>query len=85
VFVHGVLTPLQPAEYTLLALLAERPGVTLSVTAIADALGISSNQPRRDRVKWHIWKLRQTIEDDPKHPKLITTEAGHGYRLEKLE
>ena len=56
-----------------------------SVTAIADALGISTNQPRRDRVKWHIWKLRQAIEDDPKHPKLIMTEAGHGYRLEKFE
>jgi len=85
VFVHGVLTPLQPAEYTLLVLLAERPGEVASVTAIADALGISTEQPRRDRVKWHIWKLRQAIEDDPKHPKLITTEAGHGYRLERFE
>ena len=85
VFVHGVLTPLQPAEYTLLVLLAERPGEVASVTAIADALGISTEQPRRDRVKWHIWKLRQAIEDDHKHPKLITTEAGHGYRLEKFE
>ncbi len=85
VFVHGVLTPLQPAEYTLLVLLAEQPGETMSVTAIADALGISSNQPRRDRVKWHIWKLRQAVEDDHKHPTLILTEAGHGYRLEKFE
>jgi DNA-binding response OmpR family regulator len=85
VFVHGVLTPLQPAEYALLVLLAERPGEVASVTAIADALGISTEQPRRDRVKWHIWKLRQAIEDDPKHPKLIVTEAGHGYRLEKFE
>src|SRR5512137_126014 len=85
VFVHGNLTPLQPAEYSLLILLAERPGETMSVSAIADALGISSTQPRRDPVKWHIWKLRQAIEDDPKHPKLIMTEAGHGYRLEKFE
>jgi DNA-binding response OmpR family regulator len=85
VFVHGVLTSLQPAEYALLVLLAERPGEVASITAIADALGISTEQPRRDRVKWHIWKLRQAIEDDPKHPKLIMTEAGHGYRLEKFE
>ena len=85
VFVHGVLTPLQPAEYTLLALLADRPGEIVSVTAIADALDISSSQPRRDRVKWHIWKLRQAIEDDPKHPQVILTEAGHGYRLEKYD
>src|SRR5512139_3965426 len=85
VFVHGALTPLQPAEYTLLVLLAERPGETASVNAIAEALGISSVQPRQDPVKWHVWKLRQTIEDDPKHPQLIVTEVGQGYRLEKLK
>jgi DNA-binding response OmpR family regulator len=83
--VHGKSTPLQPAEYTLLVLLAERMGEIVSVNAIADALGISESQPRRDRVKWHIWKLRQAIEDDPKHPKMILTEPGNGYRLEKIE
>ena len=62
VFVHGNLTPLQPAEYSLLILLAERPGEMVSINAIADALGISESQPRRDRVKWHVWKLRQAIE-----------------------
>ena len=85
VFVHGDLTPLQPAEYTLLILLAERPGEVVSVNAIADALDISESQPRRDRVKWHVWKLRQAIEDDPKKPKLILTEPGYGYRLERLD
>jgi DNA-binding response OmpR family regulator len=85
VFVHGRLTPLQPAEYTLLVLLAERPGEVISVKAIAEALDISENEKRRDRVKWHVWKLRQAIEDDHKHPKLILTEPGHGYRLEKVE
>ena len=84
VFVHGNLTPLQPAEYNLLILLAERPGEIVSINNIADTLGISENQPRRDRVKWHIWKLRQAIEDDPKHPKLILTEPSLGYRLERL-
>jgi DNA-binding response OmpR family regulator len=85
VFVHGNLTPLQPAEYSLLILLAERPGELVSINAIADALGISESQPRRDRVKWHVWKLRQAIEDDPKKPQLILTEPGYGYRLERFE
>jgi len=85
VFMHGNLVALQPAEYSLLVLLAERPGEVVSINAIADALGISEAQPRRDRVKWHVWKLRQAIEDDPKHPKLIATEPGHGYRLEKYD
>ena len=44
VFVHGKLTPLQPAEYSLLVLLAERPGEIVSVTGIADTLGISESQ-----------------------------------------
>ena len=80
----AMLTPLQPAEYALLILLAERPGEVVSVNAIADALGISESQPRRDRVKWHIWKLRQAIEDDPKHPKLILTEAGSRLSARKI-
>src|SRR5512136_30962 len=70
VFVHGQLAPLQPAEYALLVLLVERAGETVSAEYIADVLGISDSVNRRDRVKWHVWKLRQAIEDDPKHPKI---------------
>ncbi len=83
VFVHGQLAPLQPAEYALLVLLVERAGETVSAEYIADVLGISDSVNRRDRVKWHVWKLRQAIEDDPKHPKIIHTETGIGYRIRK--
>lgn len=82
VFQRGDLRALQPAEFTLLVLLAEHAGDALSVNTIADTLGIPEGERRRERVKWHIWKLRQSIEDDPKHPKLIITEPGVGYRLE---
>lgn len=82
VFVRGELRPLQPAEFTLLSLLAEHAGKTLSVDTIADALDLAEHERPRERVKWHIWKLRQSVEDDPKHPKLIVTEPGSGYRLE---
>jgi len=82
VFVRGELRPLQPAEYILLTLLAEHSGETISVNSIADALGLPERERRRERVKWHVWKLRQALEDDPKHPKLIITEPGQGYRLE---
>jgi two-component system KDP operon response regulator KdpE len=81
VFVRGVLRPLQPAEYLLLTHLAEHSGEIVSVSSIANALDLPDER-RRERVKWHVWKLRQSIEDDPKHPKLIITEAGRGYRLE---
>lgn len=82
VFVRGEPRQLQPAEFTLLCLLAEHAGETLSVGTIANALDISERERPRERVKWHIWKLRQSVEDDPKHPKLIITEPGNGYRLE---
>jgi DNA-binding response OmpR family regulator len=82
VFVRTEPRPLQPAEFTLLVLLAEHAGDILSVNTIADALGISEQARRRELVKRHIWKLRQSIEDDPKHPKLIVTEPGVGYPLE---
>ncbi len=81
VFVHGQPVALQPAEYALLVLLAERAGETVSADYIAEVLGIADNVSHRDRVKWHIWKLRQAVEDDPKHPKIILTDSGSGYRI----
>lgn len=82
VFVRGAPVALQPAEYTLLVLLADRAGETVSARTIAETLGMSERDRYRERVKWHVWKLRQSLEDDPKHPRLIITEPGHGYRLE---
>lgn len=83
VFVHGNLTPLQPAEYALLVLLVERAGEPVSADYIADVLGVDESVSRRERVKWHVWKLRQAVEDDPKHPKVILTDSGIGYRVSK--
>ncbi|HEY4720256.1 MAG TPA: helix-turn-helix domain-containing protein, partial [Anaerolineae bacterium] len=72
----------RPGEYTLLLLLAEHAGETLSVDRIAREFGMGDEERRAERIKWHVWKLRQSIESDPKHPKIIVTEAGSGYRLE---
>jgi DNA-binding response OmpR family regulator len=83
VFVSGQPTPLQPAEYALLVLLAERAGETVSADYIAEVLEVGDGTNRRDRVKWHIWKLRQSIEEDPKHPKVILTDPSGGYRIAK--
>lgn len=82
VFLRGAPITLRPAEYTLLVLLAERAGEIVSARTIAEALGMSERDRYRERVKWHVWKLRQSLEEDPKHPRLIITEPGHGYRLE---
>ena len=81
VFVRGENVALRPAEYALLVLLAENGGQPLSVEAIATALGIDNHERGRDRVKWHVWKLRQAVESDPRHPTIVITEAGRGYRI----
>jgi DNA-binding response OmpR family regulator len=82
VIVRDETKPLRPGEYTLLLLLAEHAGETLSVDRIARELGMGDEERRAERVKWHVWKLRQSIESDPRHPRIIVTEAGSGYRLE---
>ena len=84
VFVRGEVKSLRPAEYTLLTLLAEHAGENLTINALGRALGIQDRERSQDRVKWHVWKLRQTIEVDPGQPEIILTEAGEGYRIDKV-
>jgi len=33
----------------------------------------------------YIGRLRNRLEDDPNHPRLIETVAGAGYRFQKLD
>jgi DNA-binding response OmpR family regulator len=81
VYVRGELKALRPTEFALLTLLAERPNETISANRVAAALNIGQDRAA-ERVKWHIWKLRQSIEMDPAHPSIIITDSGSGYRLE---
>jgi DNA-binding response OmpR family regulator len=85
VIVRGQPVPLRPAEYSLLLILAERADQVVSADHIGDLLGIADAAARPRRVKWHIWKLRQSIERDPRQPELIVTEPGGGYRLVSVE
>lgn len=80
VVVRGQPVSLRPAEYTLLLILAERADQTVNTDTIGDLMGIAEPRLRPRRIKWHVWKLRQSIEEDPGHPKLVVTEPG-GYRL----
>jgi DNA-binding response OmpR family regulator len=80
VFVRGSVKPMRPTEFALLVLLAERAGEIISATQITTALNLGQERSA-ERVKWHIWKLRKSIEVDPDHPSIIVTDAGQGYRL----
>lgn len=84
VIVRDQQVALRPAEYTLLLILAEQADHVVSTDRIGELLGIAEAEARPRRVKWHVWKLRQSIERDPKNPELIVTQPG-GYRLVALQ
>ena len=84
VTVRGQAVSLRPAEYNLLLILAEHAGQVVSADRIGNLMGIAEPGARPRRVKWHIWKLRQSLEREPRHPELLVTEPG-GYRLVPLD
>jgi two-component system KDP operon response regulator KdpE len=81
VFVRGEAKSLRPTEFQLLVLLSEYAGQNVTASQIAAALNLGKARSAQ-RVKWHIWKLRQSIEREPNQPKIIVTASGQGYRLE---
>jgi len=85
VIVRGQPMALRPAEYAVLLALAEHNGRIVSADQIGRALGIEEPNLRARRVKWHIWKLRQSIERAPSQPEMIVTEPNAGYRLVPLD
>lgn len=82
VSLRGKNLHLTDIEYRLLLLFLQHPSEIFSLDRIythvweEPFLHTSANT-----VMVHIKKLRQKIEDDPKHPKIIRTIWGKGYRL----
>ncbi len=77
----GAATPLSTAEFRLLSVLLERPGMVLSRDALLDLTsGREANVFDRS-IDNQISRLRKKIEADPKNPVLIQTVWGGGYKL----
>ncbi|MBI3418516.1 MAG: response regulator transcription factor [Proteobacteria bacterium] len=69
---------LTDVEASLLKILAEAPGETIS----REELVKRSNLPVNDRtVDVQVTRLRRKIEPDPKQPRYLVTVRGEGYRL----
>ena len=81
VMVRGKPVDLTLAEYRLLLFLAERAGRVLSADILTDELWPDDPDANVDNVRWHIWRLRRKIEEDPDDPQYILTERGLGYRF----
>ncbi len=78
---NGVEVPLKNKEYELLLFLMRHPGQVFSREDLYEM--IWGLEPLGDNitVAVHMNRLREKLEDDPAHPKLLQTVWGVGYRL----
>ncbi len=69
-------------EVGILRLLHERRGEVVSRDAFFDACWGLDFTPNSRTLDQHISQLRKRLEPDPRHPRLIRTVHGAGYRYE---
>lgn len=81
---NGDNVKLTPKEYELLTYMAQREGRVLDRETILHGVwGYDYGGPDTRMVDMHLSHLREKVELDPKHPALLKTVRGMGYRFEK--
>lgn len=68
-------------EFALLRTLAERAGRVLSREQLLDLARGNAEEAFDRSIDVHISRLRQKLESDPRHPKLLKTVRGLGYMV----
>ena len=79
--VNGQVVELTPIEFKLLSCFVEQEGKVLTHSFLLSQAWGPEHEDERQYLKLYIWYLRQKLEADPTHPKLIVTQRGVGYRL----
>jgi DNA-binding response OmpR family regulator len=79
--VHGERRELTSRQFDLLLLLGERAGRVQTRQQILDALKGEEWDAVDRSIDVHISRIRQLIEEDAKHPRLVQTVRGSGYVL----
>ncbi len=82
---EGKEIPLTVTENHILAHLMKNVGRVVTHTSLSEAVWGDYYPGAADSLKVHIRRLREKIETDPGHPRLILTKIGVGYFLTKLE
>ena len=77
----GKTVPLSAREFQLLRYFVEHPNTTLSRGVLLKEVWSYSTDVFTRTVDVHVASLRQKLESDPKHPSLIVTVAGLGYKF----
>ena len=80
--VDGKIVPMPLKEFELLHYLMENSGFVLSRGQIMDRIWGSSYVGDGKTLDVHIKRIREKIEEDPSHPRILTTIRGLGYRFE---
>lgn len=75
---------LTPTEYALLRLMIQHAGKVLTHQQILRSVWGPEYVNETHYLRVYFAQLRQKIEDDPAIPKIILTESGVGYRLNKM-
>ena len=78
----GEKVRLNHGEFSMLLLLASTPGQVFSKEQLYDAAWNEEYRYGTTAVENIIWRLRQKLEDDPKHPVYIRTVIRSGYKIE---
>lgn len=68
-------------EYDLLAVLARHPGMAIGRERLMQAVFHRSWDPSDRTIDVLVSRLRDKLEQDPRHPELIVTIRGEGYLL----
>jgi DNA-binding response OmpR family regulator len=77
----GREVPLSAREFQLLRHFMEHPGATLSRSELLQEVWGYEDGTFTRTVDVHVASLRHKLEKDPKHPELILTMPGMGYKL----
>jgi len=72
---------LAPKEYALLEQLARYPGRVITHHQIMTHVWPGEAEHHVEYLRVLVRTLRQKLEDDPQHPRIISNEQGIGYRL----
>ncbi|HEX7876813.1 MAG TPA: response regulator transcription factor [Sphingobium sp.] len=72
---------LTPKEYGVLAQLAKFPGRVITHAQIMKHVWPADHEHHVEYLRVLVRTLRQKLENDPQHPRIIGNELGIGYRL----
>ncbi len=82
VTVDEVTVKLTPTEFKILCLLAKHKGEVMSVEVIYEAVWEQAFLGADSTVMFHISKLREKLEENPKKPLYLKVVWGQGYMIE---